>query len=72
MGIPATGIVRSLNERVKLPTLVVGGPMFGVNGGRHLRYPNGTPLANLLLTLSHRMGVDGERFGDSTGELSEL
>jgi hypothetical protein len=37
-----------------LPILVAGG---GVRGGRHVRYPAGTPLCNLYLTLLDRVGV---------------
>jgi hypothetical protein len=35
-------------------------------------YPDGTPLANLLLTLAHKAGVDLEKIGDSTEVLSEV
>jgi hypothetical protein len=31
-----------------------------------------TPLANLWLSMLHRMGVEVERFGDSTGRLNTL
>lgn len=55
-----------------LPTVVVGSPATGIQGGRHLRYPKGTPLANLHRTLLSKMGVAVERFGDSTGELPLL
>ena len=57
---------------LNVPTMVVGGPAFGMRGGRHLRYPSGTPLANLHLTMLQRMNLQVERFGDSTGTLSEL
>jgi len=57
---------------LNVPTMVVGGPAFGMRGGRHLRYPNGTPLANLHLTMLQRLNLQVERFGDSTGTLSEL
>ena len=57
---------------LNVPTMVVGGPAFGMRGGSHLRYPNGTPLANLQLTMLQRMNLQVERFGDSTGTLSEL
>lgn len=56
-----------------LPTLVVAGPTFGIKGGRHLRYPFGTPLSNLELTLLNRMGINHvDKFGDSTGELTDV
>ena len=40
--------------------------------GRHVRYAKDTPLANLYLDMLDRMGVHQERFGDSTGHLSQL
>jgi hypothetical protein len=55
-----------------VPTLVVGGPTLGLNANRHLRYPKGTPLTNLHLTLLDKVGVPVERFGDSTGEVNLL
>jgi hypothetical protein len=52
-----------------LPVLVAGG---GIEGGRHVRYPAGTPLCNLHLSLLHRVGAAADRFGDSTGRLAGL
>ena len=40
--------------------------------GRHVVYEDGTPVANLWLSLMDRMGVEVERHGDSTGRLSGL
>lgn len=54
---------------LKVPTLVVAGKDTGLTGGQHVGYPDGTPLANLQLTLLERMGCQVERFGDSTGTL---
>jgi hypothetical protein len=31
---------------------------------------DGTPMANLLLSMLHRLGVNAERFGDSNGEVA--
>ena len=53
----------------ELPTVVVGGRSANIKGGRHVRYPSKTPLANLHRTLLLRLGVPVERLGDSTGEL---
>ena len=50
-----------------LPILVAGGVTS--RGGRHIRYQEGTPLANLHLTLLDRMGVPVDRIGHSTGRL---
>ncbi|NOT44288.1 MAG: DUF1552 domain-containing protein, partial [Acidobacteria bacterium] len=54
---------------VNVPTLVAGGRALGVKGGRHLRVPAGTPLANLQLTLLDTVGTRVEQHGDSTGHL---
>jgi hypothetical protein len=36
----------------------------------HVRAPNGTPLANVMLALLHKLGLDDvPSFGDSTGAL---
>ena len=53
-----------------VPTIVVGDKTFGIQGGRHIRYPKGTPLTNLQLTLLDKVGVHVDRFGDSTGALN--
>jgi hypothetical protein len=50
-----------------LPILLAGGV---AKGGRHVRYADDTPLANLHLTLLDRMGVPVERLGHSTGRLA--
>jgi hypothetical protein len=55
-----------------LPSLVLGGGSGSIKGHQHLRYPDRTPLANLLLTLLNRAGVPAESVGDSNGELSEV
>ena len=55
-----------------LPTVVVGGRSSSIKGGRHLLYPEGTPLTNLHITLLDKVGVPVDRFGDSTGKFAEL
>jgi hypothetical protein len=58
-----------------LPTVVVGGGAGTIKGGRHIVYPEGTPLTNLHVTLLDKVGVPVDKLGDSTGtfrELSEL
>ena len=39
----------------------------GIKGGRYVRYAKGTPLANLHVTVLDKLGVQVEKFGDSTG-----
>jgi len=55
-----------------LPTFVVGGGGGALKGGRHLVYPEHTPLTNLQLTLLNLLGVPAEKIGDSTGQFKEL
>jgi hypothetical protein len=55
-----------------LPTLLVGGGSGTIEGGRHLVYPDDTPLTNLQLTLLDKLGVPAEKLGDSTGQVNEL
>ena len=43
-----------------------------MRGGRHLRYDQATPLANLHLTLLDKVGVRLDSFADSDGTLDEL
>jgi len=55
-----------------LPIALVGGTRTGLRGGTYVRFPQGTPLANLHLTVLDKLGVRLEKFGDSTGRLKEL
>jgi hypothetical protein len=55
-----------------LPILIAGGGAGHLKGGRHLKYPSDTPLANLHVTLLDKLGIAVERLADSTGELQEL
>ena len=55
-----------------LPTFLVGGGAGTLKGGRHLVYPEHTPLTNLQLTLLNKLGVPAEKLGDSNGQFNEL
>ena len=55
-----------------LPTFLVGGGGGTLKGGRHLVYPEHTPLANLQVTLLNKLGVPAEKLGDSNGRFREL
>ena len=50
-----------------LPILLAGGA--AGTGGRHIMYPEDTPLTNLHLSLLDRLGVPVETLGHSTGRL---
>jgi Protein of unknown function (DUF1552) len=55
-----------------LPIALIGGKAAGIKGGRYIRFPKGTPLANLHVTILEKLGVSVEKFGDSTGKLDRL
>jgi len=55
-----------------LPLLLAGRGKGSLRPGRRLRAQPKTPMCNLLLALTRRMGVEDESFGDSTGELDGL
>jgi Protein of unknown function (DUF1552) len=52
-----------------LPIALIGGQAAGIKSGRYIRYPKGTPLANLHVTILDKLGVSVEKLGDSTGTL---
>ena len=55
-----------------LPTVIVGGASGKLKGGRHLRVPDGTPMTNMLLSIADGLDVPMEKFGDSSGHLSDI
>ena len=55
-----------------LPIALIGGKATGLKAGRYIRQPKGTPLANLHLTILDALGISLEKFGDSTGKLSDI
>ena len=62
----------NIHDHVNLPIVVAGGAAGRVKGGRHIRYAEPTPLANLHLTLLERAGVRMDAFADSQGKVDEL
>ena len=55
----------------RCPLLLLGGASGGLAGNRHLKAPAGTPMANVMLAVMHKIGLtDIAQFGDSTGEFS--
>ncbi|MCH7992632.1 MAG: DUF1552 domain-containing protein, partial [Gemmatimonadetes bacterium] len=61
----------NLHNHRRVPLFVAGGAGGRLEGNLHLKAPDGTPLANVMLALLHRLGLDDlESFGDSTGDFS--
>ena len=61
----------NLHNHRRCPLILLGGAGGRLEGGLHLRAEEGTPMANVMLSLMHGLGMDDmESFGDSTGEFS--
>jgi hypothetical protein len=61
----------NLHNHKRVPIFLAGRAGGALKGRMHVRAPDGTPSANMYLTLLHRLGLDNlESFGDSTGELA--
>jgi hypothetical protein len=59
----------NLHRHTDLPCLLAGKLGGQFTTGRHLAYPQNTPMTNLLLTILASVGIPQEKLGDSTGKL---
>jgi hypothetical protein len=62
----------NVHGHVHLPILLAGGAGGRLKGGRHLAYEEGTPIANLLVSMAEIAGVPTDHIGNSRGELAHL
>jgi hypothetical protein len=61
----------NLHNHRRAPLFLLGGANGKLEGNLHVKAPDGTPMANAMLTTLHMLGFeDLESFGDSTGEMS--
>ncbi len=61
----------NIHNHRRVPLFFAGKANGALEGGVHLRAPNGTPMANPMLGLVNNMGMEDMReFGDSTGSFS--
>ena len=61
----------NLHNHRRCPLIVLGGANGQLEGNMHVRAGDGTPMANAMLTLMHKLGLeDVTKFGDSTGALA--
>ena len=59
----------NVHNHKRCPLLIVGGANGALYGNLHVQAEPGTPMANVMLTLMHNLGLDDlESFGDSTSE----
>ena len=61
----------NVHNHKRCPLIVLGGANGQLAGNTHIRAPAGTPMANVMLTLMHKLGMhETQSFGDSTGDFS--
>ena len=61
----------NIHNHKRCPLFVAGGANGRMEGNLHLRASPGTPMANVMLSLGHKLGMDDmERFGNSTSDFS--
>ena len=61
----------NVHNHRRCPLIVLGKANGHLEGNLHLKAPDGTPMANVMLSLMHELGLDDmDSFGDSTGEFS--
>jgi hypothetical protein len=59
----------NVHNHKRCPLFLAGHAGGELKGGLHLKAADGTPMANVFLTLMHKLGVDDvKNLGDSTGE----
>src|SRR5690606_22463448 len=59
----------NIHNHRRCPLFFLGKGGGSLEGDLHLKAGDGTPMANAMLSLVNRMGLEMESFGDSTGEL---
>ena len=60
----------NLHNHKRCPLFVAGGANGKLSGNLHIKAEDGTPMANAMLSLLHKLGLEElESFGDSTGTL---
>jgi hypothetical protein len=62
----------NVHNNYSVPVVLVGGRDLHLKGNRHVKFAKGTPLANLMLGVMDRFGVNVDTFGDSTSEIDLL
>jgi len=61
----------NIHNHRRCPLVLFGHANGHLKGNLHLKAADGTPMANVMLTLMHDLGLDDMKtFGDSTGEFS--
>jgi hypothetical protein len=59
----------SVHNHLRIPIFLAGHANGQIKGNNHVLCQDGTPFANVMLTLLHKFGVNIDAIGDSTGEV---
>jgi hypothetical protein len=59
----------NVHNHKRCPLFLAGHAGGALRGGLHLKPADGTPMANVFLTLAHGLELDLKSFGDSSGEV---
>src|SRR6185295_18443500 len=57
----------NVHNHKRCPLLLAGHGGGQIAGNLHLKAPDATPMANVMLTVLQKLGVETNAFGDSTG-----
>ena len=61
----------NLHNHRRCPLFLLGHANGKLAGNLHLKAPDGTPMANAMLSMMHMLGMDDmKQFGDSTDALN--
>lgn len=60
----------NVHNHKRVPIVLAGHAGGKIKGNLHLREKDGTPMANVMLTMLQKLGVQTPQFGDSNGTLA--
>lgn len=60
----------NVHNHKRVPIMLMGHANGAVRGNNHLRVEDGTPMSNVLLSMMNKLGMNMDKIGDSTAELS--
>lgn len=60
----------NVHNHKRVPIFLAGHAGGQLKGNLHVRCKDSTPMANVLITMLHKLGLNVETFGDSTGEIA--
>ncbi|MGI8743430.1 MAG: DUF1552 domain-containing protein [Bryobacteraceae bacterium] len=60
----------NVHNHKRVPLFLAGHASGQLKGNLHVRAKDGTPMANVLLTMLQKLGMNIDKLGDSTGEIA--